>query len=168
MGLMIDLSPAVGPVLVVGGGRVAVRKVEGVLAAGFSVTVVAPEVDEWIRDAAAEVRERAFEERDLDGFALVFACTDLREVNRRVGEAAKQRGILVNVADRPEESTFASPAIHRDGVLTVGVSTGGASPGTAAEIRDRIARELGEGWGARLAEAGEARSERLRERREVE
>lgn len=161
MSLMVELQPSAGPALVVGGGAVAERKLRGLLEAGFRVTVVAPEIGERIRAAGVECRGRPFEAGDVAGHAIVFACTDSREVNHAVGEAARAAGVFVVVADSQEESTFFTPAVHRDGDLVVAVSTGGASPGLAMEVRDRIAAALGDGWDERVRTARSERQERL-------
>ncbi len=166
MGLMLDLLPAAGPVLVVGGGDVALRKVRTAREAGFDVTVVAPLVKPELRSLpGVRVLQRPVEERDLDGHVVVFACTNDRAVNRAVGAWARSRRIPVVVADSAEESTAFTPAIHRDGELLVGVSTNGASPRLAQYIRDRIAAALGTGWGHRVAAA---RRERRQARGEEE
>ena len=150
MGLMLDLQPSFGRALIVGGGEVATRKVRNLADAEFEVTVVAPVVSERIRVAPhVRVIEREWEESDLDGHALVFACTDSREVNQAIGQAARRRGLPVLVADRQEESTFFNPAVLRQGDVRVGVSTGGASPelanggGVLADGRARVRVEEG-------------------------
>src|SRR5690606_1600608 len=94
-------------------------------------------------------------------FAIVFACTSDRETNRRVAEECRDEGIPVLVADAQDESTFFSPAIHRDGDLTVAVSTGGAAPRPAQEVRDTVVAALGGGWAERVAAARGERNERL-------
>jgi siroheme synthase-like protein len=161
MSLMIELLPAAGPALVVGGGVVAERKVRALVEAGFCLSVIAPVVSEAIRAAGVDLQLRPFEEGDVEGHAVVFACTDVRDVNRSVGEAARRRCIPVVVADSQEESTFFTPATHRDGDLAIAVSTHGASPGLAREVRDRIAGTLGTGWGERVASARAQRQSRL-------
>jgi siroheme synthase-like protein len=163
MGLMLDLQPGFGRALVVGGGAVATRKVRNLSDAEFEVTVVAPVVSERIRVAPhVRIIEREWQESDLEGHAVVFACTDSREVNRLIGEAARRRGLLVLVADRQGESTFFNPAVLRQGEVRVAVSTGGASPELAKQIRSQIAEALGRGW-ARVALT--ARQEREARRR---
>ncbi len=139
MGLMIEVRPSAGRVLVVGGGAVAERKVENLVAGGFEVLVVAPEVSGGIEGlAGVRVERRAFVPSDMDGCGLVMACTDDREVNRAIGAEARRRGLLVLVADSQEESTFFTPAVTRAGEVTLGVSTGGASPAAAAAIREAV------------------------------
>jgi siroheme synthase-like protein len=129
--------------LVVGGGRVALEKVEGLLDCGARVTVVAPELVPELRALDAEVVPRAYEDGDLDGRTLVVAATDDNETNRRVFEEAERRGIFCNVVDTPELCSFILPAVHRRDPITVAISTGGASPALAQWLRDKIAAEIG-------------------------
>ncbi len=169
MSLMIDLQPSAGPALVVGGGRVALRKIRNLAEGEFQVTVIAPEVlDRVAVQPFVTVIRREFVEADIDAvppWALVFACTDVRAVNRRVGQLARERNIPVVVTDAQEESTFFTPATLRDGELLVAVSTGGASPGLAKTIRERIVAALGPGWGTVARLARQEREQRLAARR---
>lgn len=142
MSLLVALRPSFGQALVVGGGGVARRKVHGLVEAGFAVTVVAPEIDDAIAAAGVTVRQRRFAASDLDGAALVFACTNDREVNRDIGERAREAGVPVLVADSQAESTFFSVATTRRGSVQVGVTTEGAGPGLATSIRDTVAAAL--------------------------
>lgn len=164
MSLLIELLPRYGSALVVGGGAVAARKVRSLIEGEFRVTVVAPEVCAEIAEIAriGEVRceRRPFDPADLAGHGLAFACTDSREVNAMVGEAARAAGILVVVADAQDESTFFSPAVHRDGDLAVAVSTSGASPALAREVLERAVVALGKGWAERVDGARAARQRR--------
>ncbi len=129
--------------LVVGGGKVALEKAEGLLACGAAVTVVAPEIGHELRALPVELHERPFEDADLDGRALVIAATSEPAVNVHVSEEAERRGLLCNVADEPALCNFILPAIHREGPITIAVSTGGASPALAQWIRARIAELIG-------------------------
>ena len=168
---MIDLQPASGHALVVGGGKVASRKVRALVEAEFAITVVAPLIAGEIRQAPfVTLLERAFEGGDLDhevGFAVAFACTDSREVNREVGIEARARHIPVVVADAQAESTFFTPATLRDGDLAIAISTGGASPALTRRIREKIAAALGPGWGQVVAGARRERERRLGRRTEI-
>lgn len=163
MSILIELRAGAGPILVVGGGNVALRKVRTLAAGGFAATVVAPDVSPDLEPLAEVIERRLFEEADIGNtpWALVMACTGSREVNRRVGELAREAHIPVLVADAQDESTFTSPATLRDGDLQVAVSTGGADPVLAREVRERIVAALGPGWGATIAAARKARQERL-------
>lgn len=135
---------------VIGGGKVARRKVIGLLAQGAVVAVTSPKLEKGlaglVREQGLIWRERGFEAADLDGCILAFAATDDPEVNKAVVEAARKRGVLVNVAETPENGDFSLPANLRRGGLLISVSTGGASPLLAADIRDGLAGQFGDVW----------------------
>lgn len=166
MSVMIALQPTAGPALVVGGGEVALRKVRTLVDGGFRVVVIAPSVHDGIVPGPdVTVHRREFTPADLPPdarYALAFACTGDRETNRQVGELARAANIPVVVADAQDESTFYTPATIRDGDLVVAVSTGGASPTLAREIRERIVAALGPGWGEVVSAARNERQARLR------
>jgi precorrin-2 dehydrogenase len=135
-------------VLVVGGGAVAARKVEGLLASGAAVTVVAPAVVAELRDAAArgeiEIVERSYRPGDLEGAWLVLTATDDDTTQQQVFDDAEAAGIWVNAADDPQRCSFFLPAVHRREPVLVAVSTQGTSPALAAWLRDRVAAVLPE------------------------
>src|SRR5579862_4011620 len=125
--------------VVVGGGHVAARKVEVLLKAGASVTVVAPNLQPQLaaRAAAGELGHvaAAFVPAHLDGTTLVVAATNDSEVNAAVSRAAQQRHIPVNVVDQPALCSFIFPAIVDRSPLVVAVSSGGAAPVLARRVR---------------------------------
>jgi siroheme synthase-like protein len=125
--------------LVVGGGRVATEKVQGLLECGAEVTVVAPRLDDGLRALDVHVLERRFARSDVVGRFLVIAATSDRSVNAAVSAAAGERSTPCNVADDPELCSFILPALVRRDPIVVGVSTGGASPALAQRIRDDVA-----------------------------
>jgi precorrin-2 dehydrogenase/sirohydrochlorin ferrochelatase len=129
--------------LVVGGGSVGLEKAEGLLAAGARVTVVSLDVVSQLRELPIELELRGFEEDDVLGRRLVIAATSATEVNERVFAAAEARNVFCNVADVPELCSFILPAVHREGPITIAVSTGGASPALAQWIRSRIGELVG-------------------------
>ncbi|HZQ59096.1 MAG TPA: bifunctional precorrin-2 dehydrogenase/sirohydrochlorin ferrochelatase [Acidimicrobiales bacterium] len=145
------------PCLVVGGGSVARRKVEGLLACGADVTVIAPSVDAAIAALPVRVVARAYEPGDVIGYRLVVAATGDPSVNGTVFDDAEAAGVWVNAADDPARCTFTLPAVARRGQLLVAVSTGGASPAMAAWLRDKIAAGLGEEYEVLLRLLSEAR-----------
>jgi siroheme synthase-like protein len=126
-------------VLVVGAGRVGLEKVEGLLAAGAAVTVVAPQVVPELAELPIEIIHRGYRTDDLDGKFLVVAATATTSVNRRVFRDAEAMALLCNVVDVPELCSFILPAVHRHEPIAVAVSTGGASPALAQHLRDQIA-----------------------------
>ena len=126
-------------VLVVGAGRIALEKIEGLLAAGAEVTVVAPQVLPEVETLGLTMIRRGYRTDDLDGKFLVVAATATTSVNRRVFRDAEARALLCNVVDVPELCSFILPAVHRHEPIAVAVSTGGASPALAQHLRDQIA-----------------------------
>ena len=126
------------PVVVVGGGNVAAQKLDGLLAAGARVTVIAPAIsDEVRRRAAVTVIEREFRPADLDGARWVVAAAT-PEVNRKVGAAAAARGLFVNAVDDPQAATAYLGGVVRRGEVEVAISTGGTAPALAGLLREAL------------------------------
>jgi precorrin-2 dehydrogenase/sirohydrochlorin ferrochelatase len=141
--------------VVVGGGDVGLEKVEGLLACGGDVTLVAPVAHPELEALAAE-GSIAWEKRpyadtaDLEGVFIVIAATDDSEVNISVFDDAERRAMLVNVVDVPPLCNFILPAIVRTGPLAIAISTAGASPALAKRMKREIGELFGEEY-ARLA-----------------
>src|SRR5580704_6661222 len=133
--------------LVVGGGEVALRKVQPLIDAGASVTVISPQVTADLASLAESGRisllRRSYRTGDMRGYQLVYAATDDREVQRRLFEESRTLNILINVADAPEFCSFIVPSVIRRGRLQVAISTEGASPTTARLLRQRMEHWLG-------------------------
>jgi precorrin-2 dehydrogenase len=151
--------------LVVGGGRVALRKVRGLLEGGARVTVVAPAMEEGLCKlgcgAQVDLLERGFEEADLGGAVLVIAATDDEALNRRVQAASERLGVLCNVADVPDLCDFFLPSVVRRGSLQITISTDGKAPALASALRRILEGEIGAEYEQVLA-AAEGVRERLR------
>lgn len=130
--------------LVIGGGRVAARKVAGLAAAGAEVHVVAPDVNDDVRRLATAVRRREFRPGDCIGYRLVFTATGDESVDAAVSADAEAAGAWVNACDRPALCSVLLPAVLRHDPITVAVNTGGASPSLAGWLRDRIAEVVTE------------------------
>src|SRR5262249_36762818 len=145
------------------GGRVAARKVEGLLAAGAVVDVVAidalDDVREWASSGRVSLAQRAFEPGDLDGAWLVATATGDPATDHAVFAAAAARGIWVNAADAPANCSFTLMSLVRRGDLVVAVGTGGRSPALAAWLRRRLSAELGPEYETLLDMVAEAREE---------
>jgi uroporphyrin-III C-methyltransferase/precorrin-2 dehydrogenase/sirohydrochlorin ferrochelatase len=124
------------PVVVVGGGTVASQKLDGLLAAGARVTVIAPEVTAEVRRRATVI-ERAFRPADLDGARWVVAAAT-PAVNREVAAAATARGLFVNAVDDPEAATAYLGAVVRRGEVELAISTGGVAPALAGLLREAL------------------------------
>ena len=138
--VMLDLSSR--HCLVVGGGAVAERKVEGLVEAGARITVVSPSLTHPLlrlaTDAQLRWRPREYVTGDAEGFVLVMVATDDVSVNAAVAAECRERGILINCADDPARCNFILPSVLKRGALTVTVSTGGASPTMARLVREEL------------------------------
>ncbi|TWD95669.1 precorrin-2 dehydrogenase [Neobacillus bataviensis] len=128
-------------VVVIGGGKVAERKVRGLLGTGAQVVVISPEATGEIHtlflDGKIVWEKKFFSEEDLRGAALIFAATDDKDINQSVKSLAEKQQ-LVTVADDPDISDFHLPAHVQRGRLSIAVSTGGASPTLAKKLRAEL------------------------------
>jgi precorrin-2 dehydrogenase / sirohydrochlorin ferrochelatase len=153
--------------VVVGGGRVSLRKVRMLLDCGGEVKVVSSTFHfsllRLAEKKAIRLIQRDYKPGDLTGAAIVIAATDKRETNRRVAEEAERAGGLVNVVDDPEPSSFILPSYFRKGSLTLAVSTGGKSPALARKIKTELQKKFGKEYATLLLLIGEVRSS-LKER----
>lgn len=133
----VDLRGKKG--LIVGGGNVALRKAEKLAPYGARLTVAAPAICAALRALPQlTLLERPFEERMLESCFFVIAATDDREENRRIASLCAERGIPVNAVDDREACSFLFPALVQRGELSVGISTGGASPTAAKALKSEI------------------------------
>ena len=160
-GYPVNLLVAGRRCVVVGGGRIAARKIEALLDAGAAVHVVAPKLDDavrhWADTGRLTVSERGFEPEDLDGAWLATAATPDPAVNQAVFDAGEARRVWVNAADDPERCSFTLMSVIRQGDLVVTIGTGGRSPALAAHLKDRLGAELGPEYGTLLDLLSEAR-----------
>ncbi len=136
------------PVLIVGGGAVALRKAEGLLAAGALVTVVSMDFHAGFASLPAVQRiTAAYEPAHLVGaealrWVLVFAATNNRQVNARIYSDSNALGILCCRCDMPQDGDFIGPAVKRCGPVTLAVGSAGASPGLAGELARQLAHAM--------------------------
>ncbi len=148
--------------LVVGGGKVAVRKIRDLVESGASVTVVAdtalPEVENLAERNGIRFLHRRFEPGDVHGMTLVIAATDDDTVNAVVAGFARAEGIPVNAVDNPSASDFISGAVVRRGPLRIAASTSGCSPLLAGGIRRELEARYDESFGNYIELAGELRT----------
>lgn len=138
--LFFDLTGL--PCLVVGGGKVAQRKVEQLLNAGAKVTIVAPEIETELQKQLSpkkcEWQERDYISPEASGYHLVIAATDNLEINQQVYEDCQTRGIPVNVVDQPHLCSVIFPAIARRGFITLAISSGGKTPFFTNALRKQL------------------------------
>ena len=142
--LFVDLKGK--RVVVIGGGRVAERKVQSLVDAGGSVELISPKLTARLLDMARageiSVSRRGFRAGDLEGAWLVISATDDQEVQEMVVEEAGRRRIFCNVVDMPDKCSFIVPSLVRRGDLCIAISTAGRSPAVAKRLR----REMEEAY----------------------
>jgi siroheme synthase-like protein len=135
--------------VVVGGGMVALRKLNKLLDAGADVTVVSPEVVEPMIElekmGRVKWRDRPYQDGDLSGAWMVVAATNCRDVNQRVAEEAERLRVWCNVADDGASTPWAMPAIVRRGGILIALSSGGHHPGVAKALREELESDLQSG-----------------------
>lgn len=148
--------------LVVGGGRVALNKADGLLEAGALVEVIAPDVIPALEARpGVTVHRRGYRSGDVDAYRLVVAATGCADVNAEVFRDGEAAGVWVNSADDPDHCSFTLPSKLRRGPLMVTCSTGGHSPALSRWLRQRLEAEIGPEYETLLCLLSEAR-ERIR------
>lgn len=135
--VFLDLSGK--KAVVVGGGKIAERKVASLIAAGADVTVISPSLTTGLRKTLSEGRiryiSRLYRKNDVKRAFLVIAATDSPDTNRSV---SKDAPALVNVVDVPAECNFIAPSVVKRGQLLIAISTGGASPAFSKALRKEL------------------------------
>jgi precorrin-2 dehydrogenase/sirohydrochlorin ferrochelatase len=158
--------------LVVGGGSVGTRKVLTLLACGANVTVVSTAVTEKLKELSNKglirLKERSFQSADLDDRFLVIGATDSQELNFNIHAEAERRGLLCNIADRPEVCNFILPSIVNRGDLIIAISTSGKSPAFAKRLRKHLEKEFGNEYAEFLNLMGAIRKKLLSQDHEPE
>lgn len=147
--------------LVIGGGTVAERKIAALLEHGARVRVVSnaitAQIEKWERENLVKISLRDFKEDDLKGVFLVFIATNDRQVNNEISRLCRQKGILANVVDNPEQCEFFIPAVVRRNSLMIAVSTEGKSPAYARKLRHQLEEIITPAHGEFVDLLGEAR-----------
>jgi precorrin-2 dehydrogenase / sirohydrochlorin ferrochelatase len=134
----IAIDVANKKILLIGGGKVALHKIESLKNYATNIVVIGKVVDNRIKEAGYNYIEKEYEISDLNDSVLIYACTNIRELNQQVKEDAHKLSKLVNVVDKPDECDFVSPAIYRNKNISVAVSSNGQNVYKSIEIRNII------------------------------
>jgi len=149
--------------LVVGGGKVAERKVKSLLKSGAKVTVVSPEVtpdiQELFQTNQIERIAEKYSTAQIENRFLVVCSTDVSSVNEQVSRDAEERNILVNIVDKPELCSYYVPSHLQSGDLSIAISTNGKSPALAKRVRLQLEESFGSEYGELLEILGQKREE---------
>lgn len=151
--------------VVVGAGKVAAAKIEGLLSCGARVTVISPKAVSRIRTQSRAGKltwlRRKFSSRDLRGAILAISATDSLTTNEAVFRSCQAQRILCNSVDDPQHCDFFYPAVLKRGPLQIAISTSGRSPALAARLRRDLARQFRPEWSAFVEYIGELRQQIL-------
>jgi siroheme synthase-like protein len=149
--------------VVVGGGKVALRKVKSLLEYGADVEVISPylcsEMNTLVENQSIGVVRKSYQTGDLHGAFLVIAATDNSDINTDIVKECRETGVLVNVVDNAEESDFILPSSLRRGNITIAVSTSGKSPALSRKIRTHLESNFGEEYASLVLLIEEVRTE---------
>lgn len=125
-------------ILIVGGGNVALLKASGLSRFTDNITILSPLVVDQLREYPFSFISKLYDSNDIDGYFMVYACTNKREINDQIKKDCNKTGILVVVCDNPSESDFVMPAICVTDDITIAVGTNGTSPKKGIKIRNQI------------------------------
>ncbi len=146
--------------LVVGGGNVALRKIEKLLLFGVEITAAAMDFCEGMeRLEGVTLVRKPFSPEMIDGMFFVVAASDIHSVNSEISRVCREKNIPVNVVDDPELCTFIFPALITDGSFTAGISTGGSSPAAAVYMKEKLQALVPENFGVILDFMSDLRAE---------
>jgi siroheme synthase-like protein len=147
--------------VVVGGGKIAEGKVEGLLTAGAKVKIISPELTSHLHELVNQDQityiARAYQKGDLTGAFMVICATDQAEINHKVWQEASANRQLVNVVDDTPRCNFIAPAILRKGDLTLAISTAGKAPALAVRLKERLQEQIGTEYERFLELSGQLR-----------
>jgi siroheme synthase-like protein len=143
--LPISLNVTNKKILLIGGGKVATHK--GSIMARFvsNVTVISPDFTDEIRQLPFTFIEKEYEKKDLEGFFLVYVCTGDHNLNSRIKADAEELDILTSVCDAPMLCDFVSPAIHKEGHVTISVGSNAQNVYQSVAIRNQITQLITDG-----------------------
>ncbi|MBW1800570.1 MAG: bifunctional precorrin-2 dehydrogenase/sirohydrochlorin ferrochelatase [Deltaproteobacteria bacterium] len=159
-------------VVVVGGGAVAQRKILTLLEYGAVVELVSRDLTPRLKQLITEkkIRQigREFEKKHLTGAFMVIAATDDAQLNREIGMRAREKGLLINAVDQPEDCNFILPSVLKRGELVIAVSTSGRSPALAKKVRESLEKAFGSEYESLVHMMGRIRKEVLAQKRPTE
>lgn len=138
--ISIDISNQ--KILIIGGGQSALKKIKILQRSNATVEVVAEKIIEEVRQAGVVCHQKSYEKTDLKGYLMLYSCTNNEELDKIIAEDGKAAGVLVNIHDKPELCQFVSPAIYRDGNISVAVSSNAENVHEAIRLRNLIQEYL--------------------------
>jgi len=136
--LPISIDISTSKILIIGGGQSALKKIRILLRSNATIDVLAESFVDEIHDLNVVRIQKAYEKNDLTGYLMLYSCTDDELLDNQIARDGREAGALVNVHDKPELCQFVSPAIYRDGDISVAVSSNGKNVNEAIRLRNVI------------------------------
>lgn len=159
--IMLDISNQI--IKVVGGGKVAERKVESLLSYGAKVEVISPEITpkllKYAEDGTINLKKRKYRYGDLEGSFLAYAATENLETQKKCKKECEEKNILLNSVNMPHIGDFIVPSTIKRGSLTISISTNGKSPGLSKKIREELEKSFPKGYSQYIEILGSLREE---------
>ncbi len=125
-------------ILVIGGGKSAWSKIQILQRFDAEIEVIAKEVSREIKESGIQYKEKAYEAPDLNGYLMLYSCTNNPELDKQIESDGRKAGVLVNIHDKPRLCQFVSPAIYQDGDIRVAVSSNAKNVFASIQIRNEI------------------------------
>lgn len=134
--ISIDISNQ--KILIIGGGQSALKKIKILQRFDAAIEVVAEKIIPEVYQTGVVCHPKSYEKTDLNGFLMLYSCTNNDELDKQIADDGKASGVLVNIHDKPELCQFVSPAIYRDGNISVAVSSNAENVHKAIRVRNLI------------------------------
>ena len=138
--IAIDISNS--KILIIGGGQSALKKIRILQRSGANIEVVAENISDEVYASGVICRQKSYEKGDLNGYLMLYSCTNNETLDKQIAEDGREDGVLVNVHDNPALCQFVSPAIYRDGNISVAVSSNAENVYEAIRVRNLIQEYL--------------------------
>jgi precorrin-2 dehydrogenase / sirohydrochlorin ferrochelatase len=138
--ISIDISN--GKILIIGGGQSALKKIRILQRSGANLEVVAENIIDEVYASGVICHSKKYESRDLEGYLMLYSCTNNETLDKQIAQDGREAGVLVNIHDNPELCQFVSPAIYRDGNISVAVSSNAENVYEAIRLRNLIQEYL--------------------------
>jgi len=140
--LPISIQIDTHPILIIGGGHTALHKIQTIKKYSLAITVLAESFSPSLEQSPFRLIRKSYQKEDLKGFYLIYACTDNKDINKRIADDAASLGLLCNVCDNPALCDFVSPAVYKQGKMSVAVSSNGEDVKRSIAWRNQIKEML--------------------------
>lgn len=138
--ISIDISDS--KILIIGGGQSALKKIKILQRSGAQLEVIAENIIDEVYETGVVCFKKSYEKSDLRGYLMLYSCTNNETLDRQIASDGKEAGVLVNIHDNPALCQFVSPAIYRDGNISVAVSSNAENVYEAIRLRNQIQEYL--------------------------